>query len=230
MLRLKDIRFTLPDYELAADITIQSGICTAVIGPSGSGKSTLLNLIAGFLQASRGQVIWKGADWSNLPPNKRDASILFQDNNLFPHLTILQNTGLAFGAGLRLSPSQIARAKIVLERVGLAGFEHRKPAALSGGQQSRAALARVLLQDRAVVLLDEPFAALGPKLKAEMLDLVRDLLGQSDTTILMVSHDPADAKRIAKQVVLVADGIAENPVATAPFFANPSKALKDYIL
>ncbi|MEQ8367087.1 MAG: ATP-binding cassette domain-containing protein, partial [Roseicyclus sp.] len=130
---------------------------------------------------------------------------------------------------LRLSRHERAAVGQVLESVGLAGLADRKPAALSGGQQSRAALGRVLLADRPVVLLDEPFAALGPGLKDEMLDLVKTKLGAAGRTILMVTHDPADAKRIADQAVFVGDGRVTPPVATQTFFDNPSPALIAYL-
>ena len=118
---------------------------------------------------------------------------------------------------------------MALVRVGLADMGLRKPAELSGGQRSRVALARVLVQRRELLLLDEPFAALGPALKAEMLDLVADLAKETDTTVLMVSHDPNDARRIASQTVLVAEGVAHQPQATAELLDNPPAVLRDYL-
>ena len=105
----------------------------------------------------------------------------------------------------------------------------RKPAALSGGQQSRVALARVLARSQPLVLLDEPFAALGPALKAEMLDLVAELMTATRATLLMVTHDPKDALRIADQTVLVADGLAHAPVDTNALFADPPEVLRQYL-
>lgn len=113
-----------------------------------------------------------------------------------------------------------------LAEVGLPGFGARKPAELSGGQASRAALARVMLQDRPVLLLDEPFAALGPALKTEMLDRVREIAAARGTLTLMVSHDPADARRFAQKTVLVADGRAHAPRETEALFADPPAALR----
>jgi thiamine transport system ATP-binding protein len=116
-----------------------------------------------------------------------------------------------------------------LMQVGLAGFGGRKPNALSGGQQSRAALARVLVSDRPLVLLDEPFAALGPALKDEMLDLVKTTLATVGKSIVMVTHDPNDAQRVADRVVLVADGSAHPPVNVRAIFDDPPAALKAYL-
>ena len=159
----------------------------------------------------------------------RPVSILFQDQNLFPHLTLAQNLGLGVRADLRLSAAEDARVEAALRRVGLAGLGARKPGQLSGGQAGRAALARALLRARPVLLLDEPFAALGPGLKADMLTLVAEVAAESAATVLMVTHDPKDAVGFADQVVLVADGVAAPPVTTSEMFANPPEALRRYL-
>jgi thiamine transport system ATP-binding protein len=175
MLTLETVFARQGDFTLEADFTVDAAARVAVTGPSGGGKSTLLNIVAGFLEPDRGRVLWNGAPLTGVAPGKRDMSVLFQDNNLFPHMDISQNAGLGVRADLRLSAGEKTRVAEALERVGLAGLGARKPAALSGGQQSRAALARVLLRSRSLLLLDEPFAALGPALKAEMLELVARL-------------------------------------------------------
>ncbi len=229
MLTFEDMRYTQDGFSLHADFTVRDGEMLAVIGPSGGGKSTLLNVVAGFLEPTSGRVLWDGRDMAGTAPGKRPVSILFQDNNLFPHMTVAQNVGLGLRPDLRLSGQQMAQVEAALERVGLAGYGRRKPAALSGGQASRVALARMLLRGNPLVLLDEPFAALGPALKVEMLDLVRDLMGETGATLMMVSHDPEDAKRISQRTVLVADGEAQAPVDTAGIFANPPEALQTYL-
>ena len=137
--------------------------------------------------------------------------------------------GLGIRPNLRLSREEQDRVRAAIARGGLRGMEERRPAALSGGQQSRVALGRVLVQGRDLLLLDEPFAALGPALKVEMLDLVAELAEETGATVLMVSHDPADARRIADQVVLVADGTAHPPMPTADLLDNPPPALKAYL-
>ncbi|SFR53552.1 thiamine transport system ATP-binding protein [Yoonia tamlensis] len=229
MLRCEKLQLRYDDFSLAAELGFAAGRITALIGPSGAGKSTFLAAIAGFLVPAKGRVIWAAQDISALSPAERPISILFQDNNLFPHLTITQNVGLGLRSGLRLTADQRAQVAAVLDSVGLAGMGARKPAALSGGQQSRAALARVLLADRPLVLLDEPFAALGPRLKDEMLDLVQQRLADQGRTVIMVTHDPADAKRIADAVAVVADGTVAAPVATRALFENPPPALARYL-
>ena len=229
MLTLDRLIIRQTDFCLMADLKVPAGSLTAVIGPSGAGKSTLLGAIAGFVPPTSGRILWNGHDMAGLAPGKRPLSILFQDQNLFPHLTVADNLGLGLRPDLRLAAADHARVTQALARVDLAGTEARKPGTLSGGQQSRVALARVLLRARPLLLLDEPFAALGPALKAEMLDLVRDIAGENGTTVLMVSHDPADARRIADQAIIVADGRADPPQSTGALFANPPPALAAYL-
>ncbi|TKZ17241.1 ATP-binding cassette domain-containing protein [Shimia litoralis] len=229
MLTLEKLRVQQGDFDLSADFSLQEGARTAVLGPSGAGKSTLLGMIAGFVQTMSGRVLFRGDDITHATPGARPIAMLFQDNNLFPHLDVTQNVGLGVTPDLRLSADQKAKVFGALDRVGLAEFATRKPAALSGGQQSRVALARILVQDRPLILLDEPFAALGPALKAEMLDLVSELALENGATLMMVSHDPADARRITDQTILVADGVAHGPQPTATLLDNPPPALQAYL-
>lgn len=226
MLTLERLRVEQGSFVLTANDTLQTGFVT-VVGPSGSGKSTLLSAIAGFAPLANGQIGWNGEDISKHPPSKRPVSMLFQDNNLFPHLTIGQNVGLAIEPKVKLSASTREKVETVLNSVGLVGVSERKPAGLSGGQQSRAALARVLLGQRPIVLLDEPFSALGPGLRHEMLDLVKTVL--NNKLVIMVTHDPSEAQRMGGQTIYVEDGVAEPAIATHELFAAPSEKLKNYL-
>lgn len=228
MLRLETVDIRQQDFRLTADWQVAKAAKVAVIGPSGAGKSTLLMALAGFVPHD-GRITWNSADLAQLAPGDRPLSILFQDQNLFPHLTVAQNLGLGISPSLRLSATDQAQIATTLARVGLAGMSTRKPAQLSGGQLGRAALARALLRARPLLLLDEPFAALGPALKAEMLDLVTETADETGATVLMVTHDPADARRFADLTVLVADGVAAPPIPTDELFANPPAALRDYL-
>lgn len=229
MLWLDTAIFQQGGFPLSADLKIEAGTVTAAIGPSGAGKSTLLGGIAGFHAQTAGRLLWQGADIATQPPAKRPVSMLFQDNNLFPHLSVMQNVALALEP--RLKPNQTTREAVqaMLDQVGLAGLADRKPAALSGGQQSRAALARALLQDRPVMLMDEPFSALGPALKAEMLDLSVSLAKDAGRTVVMVTHDPSDAARIADTIIGVAEGRAWAPIAAQDFLANPPDTFAAYL-
>ncbi len=229
MLTLDNMLIRQGDFTLAADLQIAGGQIVAVLGPSGAGKSTLLAALAGFLPLSEGRISWQGRDITALPPAARPVSILFQDGNLFPHLNARQNVGLGLRPDLRLSEAQWAEVDRALERVGMEGLEARRPAALSGGQVARVALASALVRARPLMLLDEPFSALGPGLKAEMLTLVAELARETGALVLMVSHAPGDARAIADQVLLVADGQVQPPLPTGEIFAQPPEALRAYL-
>jgi thiamine transport system ATP-binding protein len=227
MLTLEQLNIMQGDFGLRADWSVPAGTRVAIIGPSGGGKSTLLGAISGFVEAS-GRVLWANARLDGLAPGKRPIAMLFQDQNLFPHLTAAQNVGLALSQK-RLIEAERSRVENALVRVGLEGLNNRKPAQLSGGQQSRVALARLLLQDRPLWLLDEPFAALGPGLRSEMLALVHQIAEEVGATVLMVTHDPEDARRFAQAIVMVDQGIAQAPRPTEQVFAHPDAALRDYL-
>ncbi|PRY80659.1 thiamine ABC transporter ATP-binding protein [Marivita geojedonensis] len=229
-LQLDHIEARSGTFALTADLTVDAGARVAIIGASGSGKSTLLDVIAGFLPVQSGALRWKGRDITRLSPAERPVSILFQDTNLFPHLTIGQNLALALNPATgRMRDGDAARIDGSLARVGLAGFAERRLSEMSGGQQSRAAFARVLLQGRPVLLLDEPFAALGPSLKAEMLDLVSEVAEAEGLTVLLVSHDPQDARRFAEQTIVVEEGRVSAPEATGHLLDNPPPGLRAYL-
>lgn len=229
MLTLENLVIRQDDFELRADWGLPAGRRVALIGPSGAGKSTLLSALGGFIAPSAGRICWQGRDLAGVPPARRPLAMLFQDGNLFPHLTAEANVALALAPRARPDAQARARARAALDRVGLAGLEGRRPAALSGGQQSRVALARALLQDRPILALDEPFAALGPALKAEMLELVAELLDETGASLLMVSHDPEDALRIAQDVVVVAEGEAAPPRPTRALLDDPPPVLARYL-
>lgn len=229
MLEFRQTRITRGDFTLAADLSVEAGARVAVIGASGSGKSTLLSLAAGFLTPDRGAILWRNRDLAGLPPGKRPISVLFQDHNLFPHLDVRQNVGLGLRPDLRLNDPQLARIAQVLAEVGLEGMEDRRPGDLSGGQQGRVALARILLRARPVLLLDEPFAALGPALKAEMLALLARIAIETGATVLMVTHDPRDARAFAPQTILIENGVAAPPTPTGPLLDDPPPGLRAYL-
>ena len=229
MLELEEVVLKQGAFSMRADFALDPEERIAVIGPSGAGKSTLLMGLAGFLPFAHGAIYWCGAEITSLAPGERPFSVLFQDNNLFPHMTLTQNVGLGIRPSLRLTAKEQAQVEHALKAVGLEGMGARKPSALSGGQQSRAALARVLVQRKPMILLDEPFAALGPALKDEMLDLVAQLCSETGAGLMMVSHDPSDAERICGSAILVAEGGAHAPITTTELLANPPAALRAYL-
>ena len=229
MLRLDVVSVSLGDFRLTADLSVEAGALVSIVGPSGAGKSTLLSLIAGFLDADAGRISWEGKPLDGLPPQARPVSVVFQDNNLFPHLSAFDNVALGVSPSLRIGPADRDAVASALASVGLAEAQDRRPADLSGGQQSRVALARVLIRRRPLLLLDEPFSALGPALRAEMLDLVKRVAGETGATVLMVTHDPVDIERLGGQTILVADGVTHPPVASAALLADPPEVLREYL-
>lgn len=229
MLRLEAVEIEVDGWRLAADLALEAGSATAVIGPSGAGKSTLLAAIAGFLDPAAGRVLWDGRDLTPLAPAERPVTLLFQEHNLFAHLSATQNVGLGLRPDLRLGRAGWDQVEAALAAVGLGGMGRRRPAELSGGERQRAALARALLRDRPVLLLDEPFVALGPGLRAEMLDLVARIRAEQGATLVMVTHQPADARRIAPRTVLVSGGRAHPPAETAALLDAPPPELAAYL-
>jgi thiamine transport system ATP-binding protein len=151
-------------------------------------------------------LLLNGEDHSHTPPAKRPVSMLFQENNLFPHLTVAQNIGLGLHPGLKLNPQQKQALQDIARRVGLDTLLDRLPSQLSGGQRQRAALARCLVRQQPLLLLDEPFSALDPALRKEMLQLVNEVCQERKITLLMVSHSIEDAARIAPRSILIVDG------------------------
>jgi len=206
MLELRDMAFRHPGLSMHFNLAVERGSFTAIIGPSGGGKSTLLSLIAGFETPLSGTINIQGKDVTHEPPSQRPLSMIFQDNNLFAHLDVFTNVALGISSSLKLNEAQRQRVTDAIMKVGLAGKEKRRPGELSGGERQRAAIARVLVRDRPLLLLDEPFTALGPALRQEMLELLRSLHDERGLTILMVTHHPDDAKTAASHVAFLADG------------------------
>ena len=225
------LNFSLKESYLtiSTNISLEPDKIYAVVGPSGAGKSTFLNLISGFASISSGSIVWNGKEISNLPPAKRNVSILFQDNNLFPHLSVWRNLALAVTNWPKISRNNEEKLKAVMSEVGILGLENRKPSQLSGGQQSRVALARVLLQKNKILLLDEPFSALGPSLKDQMLELIKKISKNKKLLVLMVTHDPADAKKVASQTLVIKDKKVYPPLSTEKALDPINGPLADYL-
>lgn len=206
MIKLEHLAYTYEHQHLVFNLAVNTGERIAVLGPSGAGKSTLLSLIAGFLPSEKGILFLNGCDHTKTAPVKRPISMLFQDNNLFPHLTVRQNIGLGLDPGLKLTDTQ----KILLEnrakQVSLNEHLDRLPSQLSGGQRQRVAIARCLVREQPILLLDEPFSALDPALRIEMLALLEQLCEEKKLTLLMVSHSLEDAIKIASRAIVIDNG------------------------
>jgi thiamine transport system ATP-binding protein len=204
--RLDKVVFHYAEMEMDFDLAFPAASVTAIMGPSGAGKSTLLNLVAGFETPLSGRVLIGGTDVTEEQPARRAVSMVFQENNLFSHLDVAANVGLGRSPGLKLGEEDRAAVADALARTGLSGKERRLPSELSGGERQRVALARVLVRDRPVLLLDEPFASLDAELRVEMTDLVGELHSRSHMTVLIVTHHPDDAWRIADRVLRIVNG------------------------
>jgi thiamine transport system ATP-binding protein len=219
-IRCDSLAFSYGDAPMAFDLILPAGAVVALMGPSGSGKSTLLSLIAGFETPSAGRILIDGRDVTRDPPAARPVSMVFQENNLFGHLDVVSNVGLGRSPALKLTTRDRQEVTAALARVGLAGMEKRLPRELSGGERQRVALARVLVRDRPVLLLDEPFAALGPALKADMLALLTELHAERGMTVLMATHDPDDARAASSLLAFVEAGRIAAFGPTGGFFGD----------
>lgn len=195
-----------PDFTGDYSATVARGAIAAVVGPSGGGKTTLLNALAGFEPVSGGLARLDGRELTTLPAGARPVAILFQDNNLFAHLSAFDNVALGIRPGLRLAQGERERVEAALRAVDLAGEGGRRPAELSGGQRQRVALARALVMERPLLLLDEPFGALDPGLRKGMIRLVAGLARARGLTVLMTIHTPDDILDEADQALFVARG------------------------
>ncbi len=207
MLIVERLNFAHPGQNegFSYSLSVAPGEIVAITGRSGAGKSTLLDLIAGFLKPLSGTITFNGTDLTLLPPEKRPVSILFQADNLFDHLTV--NANLSLGL-----PPETAGKKAIpmaLKEVDLAGFGPRRARNLSGGQQQRVALARTLLRDQPVLLLDEPLANLDRQTAAGMRLLVRTLTNEHKWCTLIVSHQPEDTRGFADRTFKLIDGRLE---------------------
>ena len=212
---LEGLCFDYPEMPMRFDLRVSAGALVALLGPSGGGKSTLLSLIAGLEAPSAGRILVGGQDIGALAPARRPLTLLFQEHNLFPHLTAFDNVALGLSPALKLTSEDRRKVEAALAEVGLEGLSRRKPGQLSGGQRQRVALARCLVRERPLLLLDEPFSALDPALRREMLALLSGLRARLGATILMVTHDPEDARQIADRIAFVAEGkvLLEGPSA-----------------
>lgn len=205
MLKITNLRYEYKgtDEVYNYSMSVQAGETVAILGQSGSGKSTLLDLVAGFLSASGGSIKLENNDLTDLPVEKRPMSILFQNHNLFEHLSVRKNILLGVSKRLKESKEEIQKVQKILKEVGLEKYEHTLASSLSGGQQQRVALARVLIRKEPILLLDEPFTGLDLDTKIQMLDLVQKITIENHLHTIMVTHDMQDAKHIASRVYRV---------------------------
>ena len=199
MLKISQLKIERDRKLLSYDFQLKEGNILAIQGLSGVGKSTLLSAIAGFVEPCAGSIFWQGDCLNVLPVEQRPVSYLFQDHNLFEHLSVIDNMSLGF---VGIAPkAQIMEAAEVLQ---VADQLVKKPGALSGGQRQRVALIRTMLRPEPLILLDEPFAELDPKTRALATNWVRDTAKQHGKTVLMVTHESEDVARVADECLVLA--------------------------
>jgi ABC-type Fe3+/spermidine/putrescine transport system ATPase subunit len=214
----------------AIDLEIAPGEFVCLLGPSGCGKTTTLRAIAGLHRVASGTVVIDGVTVNDLHAHRRNIAMVFQDLALFPHMTVVENIG--FGLALRRIPAIEARARIgeMLNLLHLEGLQDRLPRQLSGGQQQRVAIARSLVVRPAVLLLDEPFAALDRKLREEMRREVRALQRRLGLTVVFVTHDQEEALTMADRVVVMNQGVIEQAGLPDVIYESPaSRFVLDFV-
>ncbi|PKH40602.1 thiamine transport system ATP-binding protein [Nocardioides alpinus] len=208
MLQLTDVTVRYGDTVAVDDVTLDlaAGQVLAVLGPSGCGKSTLLRAVAGLEPLTSGSIGCDGADLAGVPTHKRGFALMFQDGQLFAHLTVARN--VAYALKLRRTPSArvAARVRELLELVGLSGYDDRLPGTLSGGERQRVALARALAVEPRLILLDEPLSALDATLRERLAGDLREILHAAGTTALLVTHDHEEAFALADRLAVMRDG------------------------
>lgn len=212
-------RFGTTEVLRGVDLMVAEGSLTAVLGPSGCGKTTLLRVIAGFETLDAGVIRVGDRELSSLPPEARSIGIVPQEGALFPHLDVRRN--VAFGLGSLSKRDRRARMEECLAMVGLSGFEAARPSELSGGQQQRVAVARALAPRPAVLLLDEPFAALDANLRAHVREELAAAVRASGTTTVLVTHDQDEAFSLADQVAVVLAGRVLQVAAPQQLYRHP---------
>jgi len=223
---LRNVTAAYSDTAVLRDVSLKigPGELMAILGPSGCGKTTLLRVIAGLLQPTSGEVLFNGANSTDVPAEMRGAAVVFQKPLLFPYLTVAENVG--FGLKMRKVPKpEIAqRVEEALQLVELEGVQHRRPSELSGGQEQRVSLARALVTRPKALLLDEPFSALDTGLRGRMRTLLKDLQKRLRLTTIFVTHDQLEAAFLADQIALLLDGGIEQIGSAESLYRSPSSA------
>ena len=222
-LEIEDLSIDLGEFKLVdVNLKVKKGDYLTIIGPTGSGKSILLETIAGFYKPKKGRVYLDGEDITDLPPEKRNMSIVYQDYVLFPHKTVFDN--IAYGLKKKIKDKDKIKEEItqIVEVLNISHLLHRTPDTLSGGEQQRVALARALVVKPKLLLMDEPFSALDVKTKENLRRLVKKAIKEYETTVLHVTHDFDDVWSLANRVAVMKNGRILQEGEVNEIFYKPS--------
>lgn len=203
MLEIKNLKFSYQNLHFQFNFNLKQGEKIGIGGKSGAGKSTLLSLISGFLTPHGGDILYKGKSILPLKISKRPLALLFQENNLFNHLNVEQNILLGLRHSLKANENEAKKIQRVLKLVELDGFAKRSIDELSGGQKQRVAIARILLQNKPILLLDEPFSALDYELRLEIWQLIHKLSTQHNLSVIIISHQLEELKASLDRVLIL---------------------------
>lgn len=230
MIKLSNVTYQYQEEKFFFDIDISKGNIVAVLGKSGAGKSTLLNLTAGFIKPLSGDIKIAGKSVLDSEPHQRPLAMLFQEMNLFAHLSVADNIGLGLHPGLKLTQQQYGCVVDICRQFGIDKLLARLPEQLSGGQKQRVALARCFVQNKPLLLLDEPFSALDPILREEMLVIVKNMARLKNVTVLMVTHHISDALSVASQYIFLEQGAITSFDEIAKLTScNQNRGLKKFV-
>ena len=222
--RVENIKKRFENKKGISDVSfnLEKGELVSFLGPSGCGKTTLLNVIGGFLNSDIGKIYLENEEITDMPPEKRNISTVFQDYALFPHMNVIENIGYGLKYRIKDKKEQKNLAMRYLDIVGLKGYEKSSIHELSGGQQQRVALARALVLSPKILLLDEPFSNLDAKLKINMREELKSLQKKLGITMIFVTHDQEEALSISDKIVIMRDGIIEQIGTPEEIYYSPA--------
>jgi molybdate/tungstate transport system ATP-binding protein len=223
MIRIENLCVGLPDFSLDdISLHVANGEFFVLLGPTGAGKTVLLDSVAGLLPAKSGRIRLAGRDVTHLSPEKRGVGIVYQDSALFPHLTVKDNIQYGLRYQKNSTGRQTTKLDQLVDALGIGHLLHRNVTSLSGGEKQRVALARALIVEPALLLLDEPLSALDPNFREEIREILKELHRNTGVTVLMVTHDFAEARYLAQHIAVINNGCIEQTGSVDAIFFKPA--------